>query len=243
MTVKVGFAKIHRTGFAERENAMSLLALVIQGNGGPMLAWYHYLLGAVLVLVAGALGYYVSKFLTGRRYRKAQKTDRQKMFDIEKALKDFWEHERGKLSTENKKLSDKITFLEKQVEDYRKKAAGVGIMGLSKDKRVDMMVQLMLENEALEEKLFELNLKMKEERDEYLTKEIKNISYKRIMLSEILKEQGIQDRIRDILKDDTRLRKIDLPAGRELGRGSEKEAEAREEEPAGEETPKEEEES
>jgi hypothetical protein len=222
---------------------MSFITLALQGNGGPMLAWYHYLLGAVLVLVAGALGYYVSKFLTGRRFRKAQKTDRQKMFDIEKALKDFWEHERGKLSAENKKLSDKIVFLEKQVEDYRKKAAGVGIMGLSKDKRVDMMVQLMLENEALEEKLFELNLKMKDERDEYLKKEIKNISYKRIMLSEILKEQGIQDRIRDILKDDSKLRKIDVPAGRELVQGREKEAETREDKPAEEETREQEEEN
>jgi hypothetical protein len=193
---------------------MSLVALVLQGNAAPSFAWYHYLLGVVLVIAAAALGYYVSKFLTGRRYRKTQKVDRQKMFDIEKALKDFWEHERRKLSDENKKLSDKITLLGKQVEEYRKKAAGVGIMGLSKDKRVDMVIQLMLENEALEEKLFELNLKIKEERDEYLAKELKNISYKRIMLSEILKEQGIQDRIRNILKDDTRLRKMELPAGR-----------------------------
>jgi hypothetical protein len=88
-------------------------------------------------------------------------------------------------------------------------------MGLSKDARTDMLLQLMLENEALEEKLYEMNLKLKEERDEYLTKEIGNITYKRILLSEILKEKGIQDKIRDILKDDSRLKKLKLPSGPE----------------------------
>jgi hypothetical protein len=54
---------------------------------------------------------------------------------------------------------------------------------------------------------------MKEERDEHLAKELKNISYKRIMLSEILKEQGVQNRIREILKDDSKLKKLELTSG------------------------------
>ena len=194
---------------------MTILAVVLQGSDGPLFSWYHYLIGFFLAIAAAALGYYISKFLTGRRYRKEQKADRKRMFDIEKALKDFWEHERGKLSSENEKLSEKITLLEKQVEEYRKKAAGVGIMGLSKDRRTDMLMQLMLENEALEEKLYELNLKMKDERDEYLSRELQNISYKRILLSEILKEKGVQDKIRDILKDDSKLTKLELPSGTE----------------------------
>jgi hypothetical protein len=189
---------------------MSILLLVAQD--APTLSFIHYLLAVLLVIISGALSYYVSKFLTGRRYRREHKAERQKMFDIEKALKDFWEHERGKLSAENNKLTERAKMLEKQVEEYRKKAAGVGIMGLSKDARTDMLLQLMLENEALEEKLYEMNLKLKEERDEYLTKEIGNITYKRILLSEILKEKGIQDKIRDILKDDSRLRKLKLPS-------------------------------
>ena len=194
---------------------MTILAVVLQGSDAPLFSWYHYLIGFFLAIAAAALGYYISKFLTGRRYRKEQKADRKRMFDIEKALKDFWEHERGKLSSENEKLSEKITLLEKQVEEYRKKAAGVGIMGLSKDRRTDMLMQLMLENEALEEKLYELNLKMKDERDEYLSRELQNISYKRILLSEILKEKGVQDKIRDILKDDSKLTKLELPSGTE----------------------------
>jgi len=197
----------------------------------PSYGFTDYLLGVLLVIVAGAIGYYVSRFLTGRRFRKAQKSDRKRMFDIEKALKDFWEHERAKLSGENRALSDKITLLEKQVEEYRRKAAGVGIMGLSKDKRTDMLLQLMLENEALEEKLFELNLKMKEERDEFLTKQIKDISYKRIMLSEILKEQGVQDKIREILSSDQKLKKLKLPASP----APDEEDEPDQEEPPGEE--------
>lgn len=198
---------------------MTILAVILQDTNGPLFSWYHYLIGFFLAIATAALGYYVSKFLTGRRFRKEQKADRKRMFDIEKALKDFWEHERGKLSSENEKLSEKITLLEKQVEEYRKKAAGVGIMGLSKDRRTDMLMQLMLENEALEEKLYELNLKMKDERDEYLSRELQNISYKRILLSEILKEKGVQDKIRDILKDDSKLTKLELPSGREAAEG------------------------
>ena len=173
----------------------------------------YYVGGGLLAVVVAAIGYYVGRFFTARRYRKEQRVDRDTMFDIEKALKDFWEHDRGKLAEENRKLAERMKLLEKQVEEYRRKAAGVGIMGFSKDRRADMLVQLMLENEALEEKLFDLNLKMKEERDEHLTKELKNISYKRIMLSEILKEKGVQDRIREILKDDSKLKRLELPSG------------------------------
>jgi hypothetical protein len=208
-----------------------MLGLVFQGADAPLFSWYHYLIGFFLVVAAVALGYYVSKFLAGRRYRKEQKVERKRMFDIEKALKDFWEHERGKLSAENERLSEKIELLGKQVEEYRKKAAGVGIMGLSKDRRTDMLMQLMLENEALEEKLYELNLKMKDERDEYLSRELQNISYKRILLSEILKEKGVQDKIRDILKDDSKLTKMELPAGaRPAGTEDDTSGEAPEEE-------------
>jgi len=92
-------------------------------------------------------------------------------------------------------------------------------------------MQLMLENEALEEKLYELNLKMKDERDEYLSRELQNISYKRILLSEILKEKGVQDKIRDILKDDSKLTRMELPAGtRSAGTEDDSSEEAPEEE-------------
>ena len=88
-------------------------------------------------------------------------------------------------------------------------------MGLSKDKRTDMLLQLMLENEALEEKLYEQNLKLKDERDEFLAKQIKDISYKRILLSEILNEKGVQDKIREIISSDSKRKKLRLPAATE----------------------------
>jgi len=190
---------------------METIGLIMQGETS-MFSFIHYLLGILLVLVVGAASYYISRFLTGRRFRKEQKADRKRMFDIEKALKEFWEHERAKLSGQNEKLTEKVALLEKQVDEYRKKAAGVGIMGLKKDQRADMLVQLMLENEALEEKLYEINLKMKEERDEFLAKQIKDISYKRIMLSEILKQEGVQDKIREIISSDSELKKLQLPS-------------------------------
>ncbi len=191
---------------------MYVLTLFGESGSEQYVPFLYYLVSALLVIFIGAAGYYIGKFVMGRRLQREIKADRTRMFDIEKALKAFWDNERAKLKAENDKLSEKITLLTKQVDDYRKKAAGVGVMGLSKDKRADMLIQLMLENEALEEKLYELNLKMKQERDEYLAKELTNISYKRILLSEILKQQGVQEKIRDILKDDSILKKIELPS-------------------------------
>ena len=46
------------------------------------------------------------------------------------------------------------------------------MMGLRKSKLSDMLVTLLVENETLEEKLFLQNLKLKEERDKFLEKEL-----------------------------------------------------------------------
>lgn len=192
---------------------MSATVFLLAEAGNSSFGFIHYFVIVLVAILVAAGGYYVGRFLTTRRFHRQQKAEKRRMFDIEKALKEFWDHERARMSGENRELSKKITFLEQQVEEYRKKAVGGGVMGLSKDKRTDMLMQLMLENETLEEKLYEMNLKMKEERDEHLAREFSNISYKKIMLSEILKQEGIQERIREILKDDSQVKKLELPAG------------------------------
>ena len=196
---------------------------LLQGNGTvPVQLPGHWLLVVSLglvVLFLAAIGYYIGGAFTSLKHRKEQDVDKQKMFDIEQALKGFWENERQKFAEINEELSQKIEFLEKEVDKYRKKAAGVGLMGLSlggKSKQAEMLMQLMLENETLEEKLFEQNLKVKEERDEHLAKELRNITHKRILLSEILKDQGIQDRIREVLGDSSKIKGLKLPSGAEF---------------------------
>lgn len=201
---------------------------LILADAEAYVPFVYYMVTVLLVIFVAAIGYYVGRFLTTLKHRKKLKADERRMFDIEKALKEFWDHERARMSGENRELSKKITFLEKQVEGYRKKAVGADSMGLSKDKRTDMLMQLMLENEALEEKLYEMNLKMKDERDEHLAREFRNISYKKVMLSEILKQEGIQEKIREILKDDSQVKKMELPAGKEEDKPSSDEPEKEE---------------
>jgi len=59
-------------------------------------------------------------------------------------------------------------------------------MGLRRSRLADMFIGLLIENENLEEKLFMQNLKLKQERDEFLENDLRNISYKRILLSELI---------------------------------------------------------
>ncbi len=108
------------------------------------------------------------------------------MLTIERALKAFWDNEKQKLENDKTELEQRIQFLENKLEQYRRKAAGVGMMGLRKNKLSDMLITLLIENESLEEKLFQQNLKLKQERDEFLENELRSISYKRILLSELL---------------------------------------------------------
>ena len=94
----------------------------------------------------------------------------------------------------------------KQIEELRRKAAGVS--GKSKDARADLMLQLLTENEALQEKLFEQNLHQKEERDRNLKRELQQISYQRVLLSNLLSERNVQEAVVEILGDDRRVEKL-----------------------------------
>jgi hypothetical protein len=167
------------------------------------------ILAAVIVLV---IGYFAGKFVSTYKHSRLRKSDKDRMFDIEKALKNFYEHEKKKLDDEKAELRHRIEMLEKQLDDARKKAAGVGLMGMGKDKKTDLLMGLMLENEQLEEKLYQMNLRMKEERDEMISRELEHISYKKVMLSTILQDKSVREHIGTFLADKKNVEKIDLHA-------------------------------
>ena len=73
-----------------------------------------------------------------------------------------------------------------------------------------MLITLLIENESLEEKLFMQNLKLKQERDEFLENELRSISYKRILLSELLTQTEVRREMEKVINDRSRLKRLEL---------------------------------
>lgn len=84
------------------------------------------------------------------------------------------------------------------------------MMGLRRSKLADMFIGLLIENENLEEKLFKQNLKLKEERDEFLENELRSISYKRILLSELISQTEVRREMEKLINDRGRWKRLDI---------------------------------
>lgn len=162
------------------------------------------------VTVVFAVSYYLGYRSNSRKFKTQYTQDREEMLSIERALKAFWDHEKEKLENDKRELEERITFLEGKLEQYRRKAAGIGMMGLRKNKLTDMFITLLIENESLEEKLFHQNAKLKQERDEFLENELRNISYKRILLSELLTQTEVRREMEKVINDRSRLKRLEL---------------------------------
>ena len=177
------------------------LALLDALTGGD---WITITLAAVLLIVlAFALGRMWARIIGHRAHRERT----EKMFQIEKSLADFYEHEKRRFVAEKERLEGELARKAKEIEELRRKAAGASGR---KDARADLMMQLLVENEALQEKLFEANVRQKEERDRTLSRELQQISYQRVLLSRLLAERGVQEAVVEILGDDKRVEALRL---------------------------------
>ena len=171
---------------------------------------YQVMAGLFCAGVIFSLSYFVGYRLHFRKFKVQAACDREEMLTIERSLKAFWDNEKQNLENEKKELAQRIQFLETKLEQYRRKAAGVGMMGLRKSKVSDMLVSLLIENESLEEKLFHQNLKLKQERDEFLENELRGISYKRILLSELMAQSEVRREMEKVINDRSRLKRLEL---------------------------------
>ncbi len=171
---------------------------------------YEVMAGLFCVTVVFVISYYMGYRTNFRKFHAKSVTDREEMLTIERALKAFWDDEKSKLENEKKELEQRIKFLEEKLEQYRRKAAGIGMMGIRKNKLTDMFVTLLIENESLEEKLFMQNLKLKQERDEFLENELRSISYKRILLSELLTQTEVRREMEKVINDRSRMKRLEL---------------------------------
>ena len=171
---------------------------------------YKVMAGLFCIGVISLLSYSIGYRLHFRKFKVQAASEREEMLTIERALKAFWDNEKQNLENAKKELAQRIEFLENKLEQYRRKAAGVGMMGLRKNKLSDMLITLLIENESLEEKLFHQNLKLKQERDEFLENELRSISYKRILLSELLTQTEVRREMEKVVNDRSRLKRLDL---------------------------------
>jgi len=171
---------------------------------------YKVMAGLFCFVVISFLSYLMGYRFHFRKYKVQAACDREEMLIIERSLKAFWDNEKQNLENEKKDLLQRVQFLETKLDQYRRKAAGVGMMGLRRNKLSDMLITLLIENESLEEKLFLQNLKLKQERDEFLENELQSISYKRILLSELLTQTEVRREMEKVINDRSRLKRLDL---------------------------------
>ncbi len=114
--------------------------------------------GVALLLAGYRLGRIIGRASANRLITAKE----QELFTAQKGFKGLYEQELATVKAENDKLRTQADAMAIKVEDYRKKAAGLGGLFRSSSKKADAMYALLLENEALEEALYSQNEKLKQ---------------------------------------------------------------------------------
>ncbi len=170
--------------------AAEILVYTLLAVGGIVLLW---------------LGYTVGRLIATSRYERSIKKNEADLFTAQAGFKKLYENEIGQLRSENAAMKTEAIALEHRVEEYRKKAAGFGGLFSSSSKKADAMYALLLENEALEEALHKQNQKLNVERTDAVQESLRNIGYRRVLMSQLLNDNRIKDYVREILEDEGRL--------------------------------------
>ncbi len=168
----------------------------------PTLELVLYAAAAVIVLF---IGYRLGRAFGHLAASKTIEKKEQELFTTRKGFKNLYEQEIVALKEANATQTQQIETLTARVEDYRKKAAGLGGLFSSSGKRADAMYALLLENEALEEALMSQNEKLKTERTDALKEQMRNTSYRRVLMSQLLNDDRIKSYVAEVLADEKRL--------------------------------------
>jgi cell division protein FtsB len=166
----------------------------------------HPTLETILYCAAAAVllfvGYRVGRMFGQLASAKAMTVKEKELFTTQKGFKTLYEQEIAKLKEDNASMRHQIEALHARVEDYRKKAAGLGGLFNSGGKKADAMYALLLENEALEEALMSQNEKLKAERTDALKEQMRNTSYRRVLMSQLLNDERIKGYVAEVLADE-----------------------------------------
>ena len=171
-------------------------------TGNPRLDVVLYSVAGVIVLF---IGYRLGRMIGALASSRLVAQKEQELFTTQKGFKTLYEQELNTLRAENAKLTEQVTTLNSRVEEYRKKAAGFGGLFSAGGKKADAMYALLLENEALEEALYNQNEKLRQERTDALKESMRNTGYRRVLMSQLLNDERIKGYVAEILDDDKRL--------------------------------------
>jgi predicted lactoylglutathione lyase len=164
-----------------------------------------YTLMAVAGVILLWLGYRIGRLMATSRFQREIAKSQSDLFTTQQGFKKLYETEIATLKHQNETLKAEATALNHRVEEYRKKAAGFGGLFSSGSKKSDAMYALLLENEALEEALHKQNQKLNTERTDAVQESLRNIGYRRVLMSQLLNDNRIKDYVREILEDEHRL--------------------------------------
>ena len=169
-------------------------------------AQYLFYFAAVIAgLVLLFLGFKAGQWIAAGKYTRELDGSRRDLFTTQAGFKKLYEGEIHALKVSGDKLAAENETLLKRVEEYRRKAAGFGGLFNGGGKKADAMYALLLENEALEEQLHKQNTKLNTERTDAVQESLRNIGYRRVLMSQLLNDNRIKDYVREILEDDGRL--------------------------------------
>jgi predicted nucleic acid-binding Zn-ribbon protein len=168
----------------------------------PTLEIYLYCTVGVVLIV---LGYLLGKSIAAFGHRRVIAGKEQELFTAQRGFKNLYEQELAAVRTQNADLQEQLKQLTTKVEEYRKKAAGLGGLFNSGGKRADAMYALLLENEALEEALYSQNEKLRQERTDSLKDQLRATSYRRVLMSQLLNDERIKGYVAEIMQDEKRL--------------------------------------
>ena len=159
----------------------------------------------VIVVLLLAVMYRIGRLVGKIKADKQIAVKEQELFTAQKGFKTLYDQELANVRADNEKLVEQVRMMTNKVEEYRKKAAGLGGLFSSGSKKADAMYALLLENEALEEALYAQNEKLKQERTDSLKEQMRATGYRRVLMSQLLNDNRIKEYVAEILNDERHL--------------------------------------
>jgi hypothetical protein len=181
---------------------LSLLAVGMPHFANDTLEVVLYSVAGVVLLIAG---YRLGRLLGAATANRAIAAKEAELFTAQKGFKQLYEQELANVRAQNEQLRQKAEQMNTKVDEYRKKAAGLGGLFSSGGKKADAMYALLLENEALEEALYAQNEKLKQERTDSLKEQMRATGYRRVLMSQLLNDNRIKEYVAEILNDEKML--------------------------------------
>jgi chromosome segregation ATPase len=166
-------------------------------------------LEVILYAAAGVvllfLGYRAGRLIGSIATHRALSQKEQELFTAQKGFKGLYEQELSAARAESARLQEQVRLLTHRVDDYRKKAAGLGGLFNHAGPKADAMYALLLENEALEEALYAQTEKLRQERTDALKEQLRSTGYRRVLMSQLLNDDRIKGYVREVMEEGKQL--------------------------------------